>query len=63
MTSRQGDRHAKDQLNIRIPPDVLARLKDGAKRHGQTQADIVVRGTTAELDRLDDTTTENTEGA
>jgi hypothetical protein len=32
---------------------VLARLKAGAKRHGQPQSDIVVRGTVMELDRLD----------
>ena len=46
-----GDRHAKDQLNIRVPADFLARLKADAKRHGTTQADIVVVGATAELDR------------
>ena len=53
MASQQGDRHAKDQLNIRVPADFLARLKEAAKRPGQTQTDIVVRGTAAELDRLD----------
>ena len=47
------DVHAKPQANFRLPPALLARLKDGAKRHGQTQADIVARGTAAELDRLD----------
>lgn len=45
--------HAKDQVNVRFPPDVLARLKDGAKRHRQTITDIMLRGTVAELDRLD----------
>ena len=48
---------AKDQLNTRFPPEVLARLKDSAKRHGETMTDIVVRGTEAELDRLDGITT------
>ena len=47
------DVHAKPQANFRLDPALLARLKDGAKRHGQTQADIVARGTAAELDRLD----------
>ena len=50
--------HAKDQLNVRLPPDLLARLKDGAKRHGHTVTDIVTRGTTTELDRLDGIATE-----
>ena len=50
------DRHAKDQLNVRLDPDLLARLKDGAKRHGQTVTDIVARGAEAELDRLDSIT-------
>lgn len=53
MASRTGDRHAKAQLNVRIPPDLLTRLKDGAERHGQTITDISVRGITLELDRLD----------
>jgi len=52
MTSRHGV-HAKDQLNVRLPPELLARLKDGSKRHGQTVTDIVTRGTATELDRLD----------
>jgi hypothetical protein len=52
MAGRTGDRHAKDQINVRFPPDVLARLKADAKRHGQAQSDIVVRGTVTELDRL-----------
>ena len=51
--SRSGDRHAKGQLNVRFPPDVLGRLKADAARHGQTVTDIVVRGAVAELDRLD----------
>lgn len=45
--------HAKTQLNIRFPPELIARVKDAAKRYGLTQADIVKRGTEAELDRLD----------
>ena len=53
---RTGDRHAKDQLNVRFPAEVLVRLKDSAKRHGETQTGIVVRGTVAELDRLDSPT-------
>jgi len=50
--------HSKDQLNVRLPPDLLARLKDGSKRHGHTVTDIVTRGTAAELDRLDGIATE-----
>lgn len=45
--------HAKGQLNVRLPPDLLARLKDGSERHGRTVTDIVACGTEAELDRLD----------
>lgn len=45
--------HAKPQLNIRFPPALLARLKAVATRLGETQADIVARGTEAELDRLE----------
>ena len=44
--------HAKTQLNIRLKTSLIARVKDAAKRHGLTQADIVTRGTEAELDRL-----------
>lgn len=53
MASRPGDRHAKEQLNIRVPAGDLARIKDAAGRHGQTQADIMIRGALAEVDRLD----------
>jgi hypothetical protein len=52
------DAHAKDQTAFRFAPELLARLKDGAKRHGQTMTDIVARGTEAELDRLDGITTD-----
>lgn len=45
--------HSKNQTAFRLEPELLARLKDGAKRHGQTMTDIVARGTEAELDRLD----------
>lgn len=49
--------HAKDQTAFRFDPELLARLKDAAKRHGQTMTDIVARGTATELDRLDGITT------
>ena len=52
MTSRHGV-HVKDQVNLRLDPDLLARLRAGAKRHGQTMTAIVERGAAAELDRLD----------
>lgn len=47
------DVHNTAQTAFRFPEAVLARLKAGAKRHGETMTDIVVRGTVAELDRLD----------
>ena len=49
--------HAKNQTAFRLPEGLLARLKDGAERHGQTMTDIVARGISAELDRLDGITT------
>lgn len=45
--------HSGQQANFRLDPGLLARLRDDAKRHGQPQTDIVSRGITAELDRLD----------
>jgi hypothetical protein len=45
--------HNTAQTAFRLPESLLARLKESAKRHGQTMTDIVVRGIEAELDRLD----------
>lgn len=56
MTSRHGV-HAKNQTAFRLPEGLLARLKDGAQRHGQTMTDIAAHGIAAELDRLDGITT------
>lgn len=50
--------HTKGQTAFRFAPELLARLKAGAERHGQTMTDIVARGTEAELDRLDGITTD-----
>jgi hypothetical protein len=49
--------HKTVQTAFRIPEAVLARLKESAGIRGETMTDIVVRGTVAELDRLDGITT------
>lgn len=45
--------HALKQTAFRLAPALLARLKTTADRRGETMTDIVSRGVTTELDRLD----------
>jgi hypothetical protein len=57
MSGKRHGVHKTDQTAFRFPPELLARLKDEAKRHGHTMTEIVVRGTETELGRLDGITT------
>lgn len=48
--------HNTRQTAFRLPEGLTERLKDAAKRLGETMTDIAARGIAAELDRLDGTT-------
>jgi predicted GIY-YIG superfamily endonuclease len=48
-----NDLHALKLTAFRLAPALLARLKTTADQRGETMTDIVSRGVTAELDRLD----------
>lgn len=47
--------HAREQTAFRLPPDLLARLRDRAEREQRTMTDIVIDAITAELDRIEGT--------